>query len=224
MIWTAKDDICFDGLCAPLLAFEYVGNYHVFDVNALASEAEHNADSDGKCKVGCPEQSPATNPNSENICQKYDQYGRSSKFNYACGVPAIGKSYGDGKLDSTGPVNEAGYAGPTCQVHVVQYQKKNPAGDPATDPEAHFSVDISIRDGNEATIGEVLRAEAPAGVAVGVTSKLPHVLLVTAGEVDADPVLFAYGDQTWAYADVAHKCNFGEYADGDREGDCEFSC
>ena len=29
---------------------------------------------------------------------------------------------------------------------------------------------------------------------------LPNVMEVTAGNVDSDPVTFAYGDQSWAYA------------------------
>ena len=29
---------------------------------------------------------------------------------------------------------------------------------------------------------------------------LPNVMEVTAGNVDSDPVSFAYGDQSWAYA------------------------
>lgn len=66
--------------------------------------------------------------------------------------------------------------------------------------------------------------EAPAGKAVSVDSKVPFVLEVTAQKVDADPVLFAYAYQTWAYADVAHQCNFGKYDSGNPEGDCGFSC
>ncbi len=141
-----------------------------------------------------------------------------------CGVPAVGKNYGPGELDSQGPTNEAGYAGPWCGVHVTQYQKKNPAGDPATDPEAQYHLDVKLYDHNEDPIGEVLNAEAKAGQAVGVTGKLPYVMLVTAQNVDEDPVLFAYADQSWAYADAAHQCNFGQYDGGKREGDCGFSC
>ncbi|KAL9042181.1 MAG: hypothetical protein Q9180_000780, partial [Flavoplaca navasiana] len=135
------DDDCSDGLCAPFLALAYVGNYHVFDVDALSND-----------------------------------------------------------------------------------QKINPAGDPATDPEAHYRLDITVYYNNQDKIGEVLGAEAPAGKAVNVNSKLPFVLLVTAQEEDADPVLFDYANKHWAYADVAHGCNFGQFDAGDREGDCGFSC
>ncbi|KAL8877993.1 MAG: hypothetical protein Q9215_005081 [Flavoplaca cf. flavocitrina] len=222
--WTKKDDDCSDGLCAPFLAFTYVGNYHVFDVDALSEEAQTNATSQTLCKVGCSEQTPSNSPSSENICGSTDNDKTGTVHSSRCGVPAVGKNYGPGTLDSKGPTNDAGYAPGSCGVHVVQHQKINPAGDPATDREAHYHLDITVYDNNQEKIGEVLGAEAPAGKAVNVYSKLPFVLLVTAQEEDADPVLFDYADQHWAYADVAHACDFGQYDAGDREGDCGFSC
>ncbi|KAL9626201.1 MAG: hypothetical protein Q9204_007498 [Flavoplaca sp. TL-2023a] len=172
MTWTKKDDDCSDGLCAPFLALAYVGNYHVFDVDALSDEAQKNANSQTRCK------GPRMTPDMPLA------HAASMSFSN---------------------------------------QKINPAGDPATDPEAHCRLDITIYDNNQDKIGEVLGAEAPAGKAVNVYSKLPFVLLVTAQE-DADPVLFDYADQHWVYADVAHACNFGQYDAGDREEDCGFSC
>ncbi|KAI4207531.1 MAG: hypothetical protein LQ346_000463 [Caloplaca aetnensis] len=201
VVYTKKDDDCGDGLCAPLLALEYVGNWFKFDVDALAAAAQDNANSATLCKVGCDAPTPASEPNSENICQRTNTYNNDGVISAQCGVPAVGKNYGPGELDSQGPTNEQGYAGPWCGVHVIQYQKKNPAGDPATDPEAQYHMDVKIFDHNEDPIGEVLGAEAKAGQAVGVTGKLPYVMLVTAQNVDEDPVLFAYADQSWAYAD-----------------------
>lgn len=222
--WTKKDDDCDDGLCAPELALEYVGDYHVFDVSALSEEAQDNANSATLCKVGCSAPTPDSEPDSENICQETYKYNRDTIHAHQCGVPAIGKNYGPGKLDSQGPVNSAGYAGGWCGIHVVQHQKEDPASDPASDPKANYHLDVTLYDSNEDKIGEVLGAEAPAGKPVEVNSKLPWVMLVTAQKVDADPVLFAYSDQSWAYADVAHHCNFGKYDSGNREGDCGFSC
>jgi len=46
---------------------------------------------------------------------------------------------------------------------------------------------------------------------------------VTAGDMNADPVPFNYGDQAWAYADADHHCNFGAYDSGSRQGDCGFT-
>ncbi|KAL8968151.1 MAG: hypothetical protein Q9197_005039 [Variospora fuerteventurae] len=222
--WTKKDDDCSDGLCAPELALKYVGNYFVFDVEALSEEAQKNANSATLCGVGCSRPTPESEPNSENICQATNIYNRETIRSNQCGVPAIGKDYGPGKLDSQGPVGEAGYATGWCGMHVVQYQKEEPAADPASDPKANYHLDVTLYDSNEDKIGEVLGAEAPAGEAVSVFSKLPHVMLVTAQKVDADPVLFAYSDQSWAYADAEHHCNFGQYDSGNREGDCGFSC
>ncbi|KAL9009541.1 MAG: hypothetical protein Q9173_005439 [Seirophora scorigena] len=164
--WTKKDDDCDDGLCAPELALGYVGDYHVFDVSALSEEAQDNANSATLCKVGCSAPTPDSEPNPENICQETYKYNRDTIHAHQCGVPAIGKNYGPGKLDSQGPVNPAGYAGGWCGIHVVQHQKEDPAGDPASDPKANYHLDVTLYDSNQDKIGEVLGAEAPAGKAV----------------------------------------------------------
>lgn len=52
-------------------------------------------------------------------------------------------------------------------------------------------------------------ADPPANQAVNLHSRLPLVMLATCHNADDDPVHFAYGSQSWAYADVAHQCNFG---------------
>ncbi|KAL8855843.1 MAG: hypothetical protein Q9178_007527 [Gyalolechia marmorata] len=214
VVFTKKNDDCGDGLCAPFLALEYVGNYFNFDVDALSEETS-------KYKY-CPIASYCGKA-SENICRGGGGHEDGTISNQ-CGVPAIGRNYGPGKLDSQGPVNSAGYAGGWCGIHVVQYQKKKPKGNPVTDPNARYHMDVTIFDSNQDNIGEVLGADPLAGEPIEITSKLPHVMLVTTQKVDADPVLFAYSDQSWAYADVAHQCNFGQYDSGKREGDCGFSC
>ncbi|MCJ1342826.1 hypothetical protein MMC31_001015 [Peltigera leucophlebia] len=104
-----------------------------------------------------------------------------------------------------------------CGIHVVQYQKPNPATD-------HYKLDVSIIDANGALIGKVVGADAPAGVEVDVKSTLPNVLVVTTGKVDHDAVLFKYGAQAWGSNDQQHHCDFGAYDSGKREGDCGFSC
>ncbi|KAL8764380.1 MAG: hypothetical protein Q9184_000085, partial [Pyrenodesmia sp. 2 TL-2023] len=138
VVFTKKDDDCSDGLCAPILALEYVGNYFKFDVAALSEDAQKNANSQTLCKVGCSEPTPDNSPSADNICQRTNRYSNDGTRSNQCGVPAIGKNYGPGKLDSQGPVTPAGYAGGWCGIHVVQYQKKNPAGDAATDPDARY--------------------------------------------------------------------------------------
>ena len=44
-------------------------------------------------------------------------------------------------------------------------------------------------------MGEVDNYDTPDGQGVGVDSELPFVFIVTAGNVDDDPVSFAYGSQ-----------------------------
>ncbi|KAI4164669.1 MAG: hypothetical protein LQ342_001643 [Letrouitia transgressa] len=222
--FTKKDDDCSDGLCGPVLALADVGDYHAVDVEALSEEAQKNANSATLCKVGCDAPTPESEPNEKNICERTNTFNNEGIRSWKCGMPAVGQNYGPGTLDSQGPINSAGYASGWCGVHVVQYQKKDPAADPAKDPAGLYHLDVTIFDNNQDQIGQVIGAEAPAGKAVPVTSKLPFVLDVTAQNVDADPVSFAYSDQSWAYADVAHHCNFGAYDSGNREGDCGFSC
>ena len=97
--------------------------------------------------------------------------------------------------------NDRGYAPGWCGVHVVQYQKNE--GPPATSGRSgtsDYRADVTIFDANQNQIGQVKLVDAPAGQAVNVDSKLPNVLEVTVGKVDSDPVTFAYGDQSWAYA------------------------
>lgn len=112
------------------------------------------------------------------------------------------------------------YASGWCGVHVKQYQKNEPNSNPGP----NYLFDIAIFDAAGRQIGGVERAQAPAFQGVAVASELPWKVIVTAENVDSDPVLFDYAGQHWAYADVAHHCNFGAYDSGARQGDCGFTC
>ena len=118
------------------------------------------------------------------------------------------------------PPSGGAYATGWCGVHVTQYQKHEANSNPTGD----YKLDITIKDASGATIGTNYGAVAPNGVGVGVTSKLPWVLVVTAQAVDDDAVLFRYADQAWGSNDQEHHCNFGGYEDGNRDGDCGFQC
>lgn len=107
-----------------------------------------------------------------------------------------------------------------CGVHVKQYQRNEPKSNPGP----NYLLDITIYDDAGKPIGGVQRAEAPAFRGVAVPSQLPWLLIVTTENRDEDPILFDYAGQHWAYADVAHACNFGAYDGGDRDGDCGFTC
>lgn len=101
-----------------------------------------------------------------------------------------------------------------CGFHVVQHQKPDPSKDA-------YRFDIDMKD----SLG------IPIGGGVGfdgrqpfdVTSKLPWTLVVIPGNVDEDPISFKYSTQSWTSDDEAH-CSFGGYEDGNREGDCGFTC
>lgn len=122
-----------------------------------------------------------------------------------------------------GNTNANAYAPGWCGVHVVQYQKNE--GPPGTNGGTNnYRLDVYIYDNDQNEIGRIEKADASPPGGLGVTSKLPYVLIVTPGAVDDDPVTFKYAAQSWAYADVAHHCNFGGYENGNREGDCGFTC
>lgn len=107
-----------------------------------------------------------------------------------------------------------------CGIHVTQYQKNEPKSNPTGD----YKLDITIKDAAGATIGGTTGAMAKTGVAVAVDSRLPFVMIVTTQNVDKDPVLFRYSGQSWDSNDQAHHCNFGAYDNGNRDGDCGFTC
>lgn len=62
------------------------------------------------------------------------------------------------------------------------------------------------------------------GKATLIESELPLKMEITVGAVDADPILFKYGDQSWGSNDQAHHSNFGPFEDGKRHGDTGFTC
>ncbi|KAL9583574.1 MAG: hypothetical protein Q9212_002623 [Teloschistes hypoglaucus] len=113
--------------------------------------------------------------------------------------------------DSGSTSNSLNYTPGWCGVHVTQHQKQNP-----NDPSSHYHLDVTIYDAAQKEIGKVTNQDAPGGQGVDVTSALPNVLIVTAQNVDADAVLFKYGDQSWGSNDQEHHCNFGKYDNGNR--------
>ncbi|KAF2681924.1 hypothetical protein K458DRAFT_342944 [Lentithecium fluviatile CBS 122367] len=124
---------------------------------------------------------------------EYD-YSKGRTRKYECGVPKIG--LGGGEWNSQAPTNERGYAPGWCGVHVKHYQKPDPSKD-------QYALEVSINDANE--------------------GKLPWTLIVNTGAVDADPVQFAYGGQTWDSNDK-NRCSVGAYDNNERQMDCGFTC
>ena len=103
----------------------------------------------------------------------------------------------------------------------AQYQKNE--GEPdSTGGTTNYRFDIVIQDDQQERIGELDYADAPGGQGVDVDSALPLVLIVTAQDVDDDPVKFAYGDQSWD--SNSDQCSVGGYDSGSRQMDCGFTC
>lgn len=110
-----------------------------------------------------------------------------------------------------------------CGVHVTQYQKnEGPAAANGGVGTSNYRFDITIFDEIQVQVGQVLLANAPGGVGVGVTSALPWVLIVTALNVDEDPVRFAYAGSAWD--SNSPQCSVGKYDSGSRNMDCGFPC
>lgn len=148
-----------------------------------------------------------------NLCGWVGTGAGTQRLGWVCGVPVVGKK-GFG-IDSDTTVHTTGYAPGWCTMHVVQYQKPDPSKD-------HYKFDVLIFDANGTPIGQVTGADATNPV--DVHSNLPWVMIVSGGNVDADPVRFQYAGQDWNSNDQAHHSLFGGYADGTRQGDTGFTC
>ena len=76
---------------------------------------------------------------------------------------------------------------PSSIFSVIQYQKNEGPGDQSV-----YRFDVKIYDADQTEIGDVA-LPSPASV----DSALPYTLEIAAGNVDQDPVTFAYAGQTW---------------------------
>lgn len=220
-----------EGLTTPNLQVKYIGDWQEIPVNDLAEQYNEYKRCDdrgglggspfrdcdkGPCKflsLQCQVRTLLTI--SIDVCKhgdfgnNYINQSRTKKWH--CGVPKIGK--GGGGLDSNAPVNEKGYRPGWCGLHVIQYQKPDPSKD-------SYSLEIThLNDANENKIGGVGKS----GPKVSLGSKLPLTVEVSTGAVDADPVYFAYGSQSWDSNDKG-RCSVGAYDNGKREMDCGFTC
>jgi hypothetical protein len=187
----------------PVVAFKAIGDLAPWDLPELTRF------SDDQKKSSNPQQRVCNN-----LPEGFSYSGtKGGELIYECGVPKLGKRIGD--IYSNMPENENGYAPGWCGMHVTQHQKPDPSKD-------KYRFDVKLFDVNENLIGEVL--DQVADKIIEVPSKLPHVMLVEAGNVDNDAVLFKYAEQHFGSNDQAHHCNFGAYDNMKREGDCGFTC
>ena len=99
-----------------------------------------------------------------------------------------------------------------CGVHVTQWQmNENGVG-------GAYQFDAKLYDQTGMLIGSLNRQPTPGDV----TSSLPYVLVMEAGNVDSDPVRFSYGGDTWL--SDSSRCSVGQYDGGNRQMDCGFGC
>ncbi len=86
----------------------------------------------------------------------------------------------------------------------MQYQKnegQSASNDGVGTSDYRFT--ITLQDDQHEVIGGVDYYDAPSGQGVDVDSALPLVFIATAGNVDDDPISFAYGDQSWKSSAVS---------------------
>ncbi|KAH8832495.1 hypothetical protein DL96DRAFT_1676921 [Flagelloscypha sp. PMI_526] len=103
-----------------------------------------------------------------------------------------------------------------CGMHVTQFQKPDPSKD-------NYKLDIKLFNAVQAPIGATSGpTDAPANHPIDFTSKLPFVMIVTAQNVDANPIKFAYAGQN--FDSDAAQCSVGAYDSGKREMDYGFTC
>ena len=121
-----------------------------------------------------------------------------------------------------------------------QYQKLNPNDPDLQDDDANYHIVIEIYDAAEPCpnlIGGPVNFTAYANKTNDIPSRLPFMLLVTAHDVDDDPISFAYDGGAWNTSehDVngVEICDLGWYGgekeqadgyqDGVRTGSCGFT-
>ncbi|OAL43988.1 hypothetical protein IQ07DRAFT_605502 [Pyrenochaeta sp. DS3sAY3a] len=198
-----------EGLTTPNLQLKYVGDWREIPVQEAAAAYDKHVDCEEN--GASPFRQCGDGPY---ICH-YGDHGNEYIFTsrhkkWECGVPKIGKA--GGGIDSNAPTNDKGYAPGWCGFHVTQFQKPDPSKD-------SYSLEVTLKDANENQIGGVGRS----GPSVSLASKLPLTLEIKTGGVDADPVSFAYGSQSWDSNDSS-RCKVGAYDNGKREMDCGFTC
>ena len=116
------------------------------------------------------------------------------------------------------------YAPGWCSMHIVQYQRDEDGVGGV------YNFDVTLYDANDEEIGGVHNTPVDGTTfKLNVDSALPNVMVIYAPGPDSDPLTFSYGSQTWKGNDASHQCNIGTgpdngYQDGNRDGDCGFTC
>ncbi|CAF9906288.1 hypothetical protein IMSHALPRED_004157 [Imshaugia aleurites] len=101
---------------------------------------------------------------------------------------------------SNTPLTESGYVSGWGGIYMIQYQKLNPNDPDLQDDDANYHLVIEIYDAAEPCpnlIGGPVNFTAYANKPHDIPSRLPDMLLVTAGSVDSDPISFEYDGDLW---------------------------
>lgn len=131
-----------------------------------------------------------------------------------CGIPKLGKGFEDFQNDI--PDGDLGYAEGTCEVHITQYQKPNPATDP-------YSLEVWVKDANADVIGYKEKTPVKNNKLIVVSKLKGATMGFRTGEVDDDGIEISYALDSWNTDDKA-RCKVGNYDGGNRDMDCSFAC
>lgn len=115
---------------------------------------------------------------------------------------------------------DTAHVGGWCTVHITQRQRNQGDG-------LHlesYRFDVRLFDKDKEIVGDLELVSIPSGEIKQLPSNLPYTFGVGAPNLDNDAVYMYYNGQKWGSNDQDHKCNFGKYDSGKREGDCGFSC
>lgn len=121
--------------------------------------------------------------------------------------------------DVTNQNCDTGHGG-WCGVHITQHQKNE--GDGLYTENYRF--DVTLFDNDQEIVGDQELLSIASGYTYQVGSTLPYTFGITAPNLDSDAVYMSYNGQKWGSNDQQHKCNFGGYDSGSRQGDFGFSC
>lgn len=142
--------------------------------------------------------------------------GDQEDLKWGCGIPKLGKAVEkQGKaLQNNIPDGPDGYAPGRCTMHIVQYEKSDPAKD-------QYSLEALVKDANSLELGKISPRqvlEKPLEIA----SKLGKAVVFKARQVDSDPLDVEVGDDKWTTNDK--RCSPGKFEDHMRQIDCGFAC
>jgi hypothetical protein len=154
------------------------------------------------------------------------KYIGSHEIEYQCGFPRKGaRSYfGMSLIPEDDPA--PGFTPGWCTAHVNQYQRNE------FRTGSKYVFDVVMYDPTGKQIGHVQREEVNDNGIIEISSHLPYLLILHAGQRDEDFVRFEYAGQSWTCDDNdggVHQCTLGNgprngYENGDREGDMGWTC